>query len=147
MELPIRARYILVLYILLYFICIYVVLFCPLLWCYVCIVLLYACCSLSENDEIKLINQSIIHKEGPRTKTIHVFHIPQGTDICTFLLKRYILVYGTGALWDLLGWPLGHVMLAACGISLAGVLADWFCVSCLPWTIPSLTRCCLRSLF
>ena len=25
-----------------------------------CIVLLYACCTLSENDEIKLINQSII---------------------------------------------------------------------------------------
>ena len=59
MELPIRTRYIPVSYILPYFICIYVVLFYQLLYCYVCIVFLYACCTLSENDEIKLINQSI----------------------------------------------------------------------------------------
>ena len=56
MELPIGTRYIPVLYILPYFIWIYVVLFYQLLCCYVCIVLLYACCTLSENDEIKLIN-------------------------------------------------------------------------------------------
>ena len=64
MELPIKTRYIPVLYILPYFICIYVVLFYQLLYCYVCIVLLYACCTLSENDEIKLINQSIYGTEG-----------------------------------------------------------------------------------
>ena len=36
-----------------------VVLFYQLLCFYVCILLLCACCALSENDEIKLINQSV----------------------------------------------------------------------------------------
>ena len=73
MELPIGTRYIPVLYILPYFICIYVVLFYQILCCYVCIVLLYACCTLSENDELKLINQSINHyisKNGKLLSTI-----------------------------------------------------------------------------
>ena len=39
-----------------------------LLCCYVCIVLLYTCCTLSENDEIKLINQSINTEKLSKTQ-------------------------------------------------------------------------------